>query len=92
MFEEAEERGAGGFLVLMSETCKEASEGREAVDANYLPLLSSMSESLVLHPEARRVEVDRLGDVFARQDDVVQSFDGERRHFWGKFVLGFSRW
>lgn len=40
-----------------------------------------MPECLVLHPEARGVEFDRLGDVLARQDYVVKSFDGERRHF-----------
>lgn len=51
------------------EPCKQAGhEGRgrgKAVNATHVPLLSSRPKRLVLHPEARRIEVDRLGDVFA---------------------------
>lgn len=58
---------------------KEALEGANGKVS--LPLLASVSECLVLHPQACRVEVDCFGYVFACEDDVVKGFDGERRHF-----------
>lgn len=59
--------------------------GRSSCEV-YLPLLASVSECLVLHPQACRIEVDRLRDVFACEDDVVEGFDGERRHFGAKVI------